>query len=186
MRAWANISQYGFVCLSSLPWIAGRKRTASQWRCVAAPALLAVLAACAGPESGPTPGGRAEVLMPPDEFIHAYQGKVTVMPLPHKSGNPMLSLSSHAKGQCAVWLPRVGDPGITEALYECLAVIEIANCNGATDINTPAVRARSSFAEQARYGRPCSQGGWNWAFNLVREPRMTEQTASAALAASPF
>lgn len=118
--------------------------------------------------------------MPPDDYIRPFQGKVTVMNLPHKAGSPLLSLSHHFTGQCAIWLPKIGDPGITEALYKCLAVIEVANCNGATDINTPAVKARTSFGEQAEYSRPCSQGHWDWAFNTVRQPAIVDQTANAA------
>jgi hypothetical protein len=137
---------------------------------VAAVAALGLVAACSA-APGPVamqPGQSAEVLMPPDEFIHPFHGQTVVMNLPHKAGNPMLSLSSHANGTCAIWLPKVGDPGISEALYQCLAVIEVANCNGATDINTPAVKARASHTEQTRYDRPCSQGHWDWAYNAVR------------------
>jgi hypothetical protein len=152
-------------------------------RRLVAPALLGFLAICG---SGPGiaiaagMGEPIEVMMPPNELIHRFQGQVTVMNLPHKAGNPMLSLSSHANGRCAIWLPRVGEPGITQELYECLAVIEVANCNGAVDINTPAVKARSSSHDRAQYSRTCSRNNWSGAFNAVREPAMSEQIASAA------
>ena len=129
-----------------------------------AAAMFGLLAVCGGAQAQPL-----EVYMPPNAFIHPFAGRVAVMTLPHKPGSPMLSLSSHSTaGVCAVWLPKVGDPDITQALYECLAVIEVANCNGATDINTPAVKARTGFSEQVQYGRPCSGGNWDWAFNAVR------------------
>jgi hypothetical protein len=128
-----------------------------------AAAALGLLAICGGAKAQPL-----EVYMPPNAFIHPYAGRVAVMQLPHKAGSPMLSLSHHGNGVCAIWLPKMGDPDITQALYECLAVIEVANCNGATDINTPAVKARTGMTEQVQYGRPCSGGGWNWAFNAVR------------------
>jgi hypothetical protein len=147
-------------------------------------AILAFLglAAVCDPTTEAIAGGFGEtldVMMPPNEYIHRYQGKVAVLYLPHKAGNPMLSLSFHGNGQCVIWLPRVGDPEISQELYDCLAVIEVANCNGATDINMPAVRARSSAYEQARYGRTCAHGEWAGAFDAVREPAMTTQTASA-------
>jgi hypothetical protein len=113
-------------------------------------------------------GQGPDVSMPPNEYIHPYAGKVVLMSLPHPDGARVLSLSHHANGTCSIWLPRVGDPGITEAVYECLAVVEVANCNGATDVNTPAVRARSSFGEQMRYARACSRGPWDWAYDAVR------------------
>jgi hypothetical protein len=154
-------------------------------RRVALSALLgvAVFGSMTGTAAAGGLGATIEVMMPPNEFIHRFAGKVAVMYLPHKAGNPMLSISHHANGQCAVWLPKVGDPEIDEKLYECLAVIEVANCNGATDINTPAVSARSSGAEQARYARTCSHFDWTGAFSNVREPAMTTEIASAATAA---
>jgi hypothetical protein len=126
-------------------------------------------------------GQAPDVYMPPNEYIHPYVGKVVLMSLPHRDGAPVLSLSHHASGTCSIWLPRIGDPGITEAVYECLAVVEVANCNGATDVNTPAVRARSSFSEQMRYARACSRGQWDWAYNAVRPsvtPTLTQVAAS--------
>jgi hypothetical protein len=163
-------------------------KTSKNWRGigrVAAVAALGLTAACsAAPRPvAMQPGQGIEVLMPPDEYIHPFHGRTVVMNLPHKAGNPMLSLSSHANGTCAIWLPKVGDPGISEALYECLAVIEVANCNGATDINTPAVKARASVAEQARYGRPCSQGRWDWAYNAVRATLVASDAARPVEAA---
>jgi hypothetical protein len=128
-----------------------------------AAAALGLLAVCGGAKAQ-----SLEVYLPPNAFIHPYAGRVAVMALPHKAGAPMLSLSHHGDGVCAIWLPKIGDPDITQALYECLAVIEVANCNGATDINTPAVKARTGFSEQAQYGRPCSGGKWDWAFDAVR------------------
>lgn len=125
-----------------------------------------------------------DVYMPPNQYIHPYHGKVVVMSLPHQAGSRLLSLSHHANGTCGIWLPKIGDPGITQALWECLAVVEVANCNGATDINTPAVRARASFGEQMAYRRPCSQGHWDWAYDEVRPSVTPTQTASAAPAVS--
>src|SRR5580704_16212686 len=152
-------------CAVGLP-----KRGRATIRRFAAPALLSILAACSampGQNMVRGQGDTAEVMMPPNEYIHPYAGKVTVMSLPHKAGFPLLSLSHHAAGQCAIWLPKVGDPGITQALYECLAVIEVANCNGATDINTPAVKARASFGERARYARTCSGRDWSQEFAAI-------------------
>lgn len=150
----------------------------------AAPALLGLVAACS---STPALFGRGDgigdVMMPPDEYVRPFNGRVTVMNLPHKPGAAMLSLSHHSGDQCAIWLPKVGEPDITQALYECLAIIEVANCNGATDVNTPAVRARASAREQARYMRPCSGRSWGWAFNAVRATAAVDQTASAVTAA---
>jgi hypothetical protein len=125
-----------------------------------------------------------DVYMPPNEYIHPYAGKVVLMSLPHQAGSPILSLSHHANGACGIWLPRIGDPGITEAVYECLAVIEVANCNGATDVNTPAVRARASYGQQMQYSRACSQGHWDWAYNAVRLPVAPTQTAAGPQIAS--
>jgi hypothetical protein len=139
---------------------------------LAGPALLGMTGVCA---AGQVP----DVFMPPDEYIHPYVGKVVLMSLPHQQGVAVLSLSHHANGTCSIWLPRVGDPEITEAVYECLAVIEVANCNGATDVNTPAVRARASFGEQMRYSRACSQGRWDWAYSAVR-PSVTPTLTQAA------
>jgi hypothetical protein len=153
------------------------------------PALLGLVAACgAAPGQISGSNGRiGDVMMPPDEYIRPFTGKVTVMNLPHKAGAPVLSLSHHFGKQCAIWLPKVGDPEISRALYECLAVIEIANCNGATDINTPAVRARTPSSEQARYARLCSGRNWDWAFNAVRATAFVDQTASAgSTAPSPL
>ena len=104
----------------------GRREFARLLSMVAA-AMFGLLAVCGGAQAQPL-----EVYMPPNAFIHPFAGRVAVMTLPHKPGSPMLSLSSHSTaGVCAVWLPKVGDPDITQALYECLAVIEVANCNGA-------------------------------------------------------
>ena len=149
-----------------------------RWR-VAAALLASLLAACSPgsyPIAAAGPGG-IDVMMPPDEYIRPFQGKVTVMRLPHETGSPVLSLSHHFPGQCAVWLPSVGDSGISEALYKCLAVIEIANCNGAADINTPAVGAHASMRERVKYSRLCSQRDWDWAYNAVRRPVQTVETA---------
>jgi len=185
----AVLAQLAEIGSSAAHFVCGHVRqTRSSLRHVAAPALLGLLAACssaAGPAAIGGYGGNAEVMMPPDEYIRPFQGKVTVMSLPHEAGSPLLSLSHHAPGQCAIWLPHVGDPGITPALYQCLAVIEVANCNGATDINTPAVKARAAFGEQAKYSRLCSQGHWDWAFNTIREPAMTSQVANAGSAPAP-
>jgi hypothetical protein len=156
-------------------------------RRIAVPALLG-LATISGAMTGTAVAGglgqTIEVMMPPNEYIHRFPGSVTVAYLPHQAGVAMLSLSHHANGQCMVWLPKIGDPEIDQKLYDCLAVVEVANCNGATDINTPAVRARSNGAEQARYARTCSHGDWSGAFNAVRESGMTTETASAATAIS--
>jgi hypothetical protein len=154
-------------------------RAAVVARRLLAPALLGLLAACNAAPAGSGGAFGGDVTMPPDEYIRPFQGKVMVMKLPHQAGSPVLSLSHHFSGQCAVWLPSIGDAGITEALYKCLAVIEIANCNGATDINTPAVKARASLAEQIKYSRHCLHGSWDWAFNTVRQPILTAQTAHA-------
>lgn len=166
----------------------GRSR-GERIRRLAAPALLALVAACGavpGQISGSS-GRIGDVMMPPDEYIRPFSGKVTVMTLPHGAGAPVLSLSHHFGNQCAIWLPKVGDPEISRALYQCLAVIEIANCNGATDINTPAVRARTPSSERARYARPCSGRNWSWAFDAVRATAVVDQTASAgSMAASPL
>lgn len=156
-------------------------------RRIAVPALLG-LAAVTGTTAGNAVAGglgdTIEVMMPPNEYIHRFQGSVTVMYLPHRAGVQMMSISHHGNGQCLVWLPKVGDPEIDQKLYDCLAVIEIANCNGATDINTPAVRARASATERARFARTCSRGDWSGAFAAVREPGMATQTASAGTPAS--
>ena len=154
-------------------------------RRIAVSVLLGVAAMCGSMTGMATAGGLGETIevkMPPNEFIHRFAGKVAVLYLPHKAGNPMLSISHHADRQCVVWLPKVGDPEIDQKLYECLAVIEVANCNGATDINTPAVSARSARSEQARFARSCSQFNWTGAFSNVREPAMTTEVASAATA----
>lgn len=143
--------------------VAAARRGFGRLLSMTAAAGLGLLAVCGGAKAQPI-----EVLMPPNAFIHPYAGRVAVMPLPHKAGAPMLSLSHHGNGVCAIWLPKIGEPDITQALYECLAVIEVANCNGATDVNTPAVKARTGFSEQTQYGRPCSGGNWNWAFSAVR------------------
>lgn len=137
--------------------------------------------------AGPGPG--PDVYMPPNQYIHPFAGRVVLMSLPHREGAPLLSLSHHANGTCSIWLPRIGDPGITEAVFECLAVVEVANCNGATDVNTPAVRARASFGEQMRYGRACSQGRWDWAYDAVRPsvtPAMTQTAAASQVSSSRF
>ena len=164
------------------------------FRGLVAPVLLGLLTACnsmADPAAASRPSAAAsplDVMMPPDEYIHPFQGKVTIMPLPHRAGVPLLSLSHHAAGQCAIWLPRVGDPGVTQALYECLAVIEVANCNGATDINMPAVKERMSFGDRVKYSRSCSGRSWDWAFDAVRQPAIVDQAANAVSLqrASPF
>lgn len=112
------------------------------------------LAACCTVALSASAASAQTLYLPPAAYLHEFVGKVTVMPLPHKAGNPMLSLSSHAvPGHCAVWLPNVGDPEITSRLRECLWKIELANCNGAVDVNTPAVRARLPARELARYSR---------------------------------
>lgn len=141
--------------------------------------MAAVSGAASGPAAAAGFGGTIDLMMPPNQYIHRFPGSVTVLYLPHKAGNPMLSLSSHGGGRCVIWLPRVGDPEISQNLYDCLAVIEVANCNGAVDVNTPAVRARTSGDEQAQYARTCAQSNWTGAFDAVREPGMTTQTASS-------
>jgi hypothetical protein len=158
-----------------------KPKVAAIARGLLAPVALGLLTTCSASLGPAVAGGlgAADVMMPPDEYIRPFQGKVTVMSLPHEAGSPVLSLSHHFPGQCAVWLPSIGDPGINEALYRCLAVIEIANCNGATDVNTPAVKARVSLAEQVKYGRLCSQGHWDWAYNAVRHAAQSVQTAGS-------
>lgn len=83
-------------------------------------------------------------------------------------GWAVLSLLHHAGGVCVIWLPRPGDPEITGTLYECLVVIEVANCNGAIDVNTPAVKTRMPRSEQSSSARRCWHGSWEGAYRAVR------------------
>jgi hypothetical protein len=95
----------------------------------------------------------------PDQFLHKFAGTVTVEELRPWPG--VLSVAEISPGRCRISITPKTLVG--EKVYECLYLVELANCNGAFDVNAD-VRRRSI---PTGYERTCSSADWSRVYSSL-------------------
>ena len=108
----------------------------------------------ANPASGQPP-----IHISPDQFLHKFPGRVTVEELRPWPG--VLSVAQISPGLCRISITPKTVVG--EKVYECLYLVELANCNGAFDVNADARRR----AIPTGYERTCQSGDWSPTYNSL-------------------
>ena len=100
------------------------------------------------------------IYISPDQFLHKFSGVVTVEELRPWPG--VLSVAQISPGLCQISITPKTVVG--EKVYECLYLVELANCNGAYDVNANARRS----VIPAGYGRTCQSGDWSSVYNQLK------------------
>lgn len=107
------------------------------------------------PTNQPTP-----IQISPDSFLHKFPGRVTVDDLRPWPG--VLSVAQISPGLCRISITPKTIVGEKE--YECLYLVELANCNGAFDVNADARRR----VVPAGYERTCESTDWSPIYNQLK------------------
>jgi hypothetical protein len=99
------------------------------------------------------------IYISPDQFLHKFSGTVAVEELRPWPG--VLSVAEIFPGLCRISITPKAVIG--EKMYECLYLVELANCNGAVDVNADARRR----AVPTGYERTCTSGDWSFIYNRL-------------------
>lgn len=100
-----------------------------------------------------------EIYISPNRFLHRFSGMLTVEDLRPWPG--VLSVAQISPGSCRISITPKTIVGEKE--YECLYLVELANCNGAYDVNADA-RRRSI---PTGYERTCESTDWSSTYNQL-------------------
>jgi hypothetical protein len=101
----------------------------------------------------------APIHISPNQFLHKFPGAVRIEELRPWPG--VLSVAEISPGLCRISITPKAVIG--EKMYECLYLVELANCNGAFDVNADA-RRRSI---PTGYERTCSTADWSPVYNRL-------------------
>jgi len=101
----------------------------------------------------------APIHISPDQYLHKFSGAVTVDELRPWPG--VLSVAQISPGRCRISITPKTLVG--EKVYECLYLVELANCNGAFDVNADARRR----VVPAGYERTCTSSDWSAVYNRL-------------------
>jgi hypothetical protein len=99
------------------------------------------------------------VYISPDQFLHKFSGTVAIEELRPWPG--VLSVAEISPGLCRISITPKAVIG--EKVYECLYLVELANCNGAFDVNADA-RRRSI---PTGYERTCESSDWSGIYHQL-------------------
>jgi hypothetical protein len=97
----------------------------------------------------------------PDQFLHKFPGRVTVEELRPWPG--VLSVAQISPGLCRISITPITIVG--EKVYECLYLVELANCNGAVDVSADARRR----VIPTGYERTCESADWSSIYNQLKD-----------------
>ena len=97
----------------------------------------------------------------PDRFLHKFLGRVTVDALRPWPG--VLSVAQISPGLCRISITPISVIGVK--VYECLYLVELANCNGAVDVNADARRR----VIPTGYERTCESTDWSSIYNQLKD-----------------
>src|SRR5579859_306059 len=95
----------------------------------------------------------------PDQYLHKFVGRVTVEELRPWPG--VLSVAQISPGLCRISIMPKSEVG--EKIYECLYLVELANCNGAFDVNADPHR----IVVPTGYERTCDSANWSSIYNQL-------------------
>lgn len=101
----------------------------------------------------------APIHISPNQFLHKFAGTVTVEELRPWPG--VLSIAEVSPGRCRISITPKSIIG--EKMYECLYLVELANCNGAFDVNADAHRK----IVPAGYERTCKSDDWSQVYDSL-------------------
>jgi len=104
--------------------------------------------------------------MSPDQYLHRFPGRVTVDELRPWPG--VLSVAQMSPGLCRISITPISEVGVK--VYECLYLVELANCNGAVDVNADARRR----VIPAGYERTCESADWSSLYRRLNDAQPGE------------
>ncbi len=103
----------------------------------------------------------APIHISPNQYLHKFSGRVTVEELRPWPG--VLSIAQMSPGLCRISITPISVVGVK--VYECLYLVELANCNGAVDVNADARRR----VIPAGYERTCDSADWSSIYNQLKD-----------------
>lgn len=116
--------------------------------------VMLLLSGCAGLT--------ARAYIPPDEFLHPFDGTTLVM-----AQNPHSSHLSQSETKPTLHMCLIRLPDIEARLRQCLFLIELAGCNGAYDVNADPERRLIP----AGYERTCASRNWSSVYEKLANDR---------------